>query len=94
MLLALGCTLWLAGTLAFLYSERVLLSGTYVSYPIDLLFFIHIVPFMAALAVMPHARKMQETLRFGLLDFLLFSILWDLRIHFSRQCLGKLFRRT
>ena len=31
---------------------------------------------MAALAVAPHARKMRETLRYALLDFLLLTLLW------------------
>ena len=76
MLLALGCTLWLAGILALTYTELELKYITDVPFPVDLLFFLHTVPFMAALALMPHARKMRETLRFGLLDLLLLSILW------------------
>ena len=31
---------------------------------------------MASLALMPHARKMRETLRFGLIDLLLLAVLW------------------
>ncbi len=31
---------------------------------------------MAAIALMPHARKMRETLRFGLIDLLLLGIVW------------------
>jgi len=76
MLLALGCTLWLAGILALTYTELELKYVTDVPFPVDLLFFLHTVPFMAALALMPHARKMRETLRFGLVDLLLLSILW------------------
>jgi signal transduction histidine kinase len=76
MLLALGCTLWLAGILALTYTELELKYITEVPFPVDLLFFLHTVPFMAALALMPHARKMRETLRFGLVDLLLLSILW------------------
>jgi signal transduction histidine kinase len=55
-----------------------LVAAQYGSIPfyVDLLFFLHTVPFMAALALAPHARKMRETLRFGLLDLLLLSILW------------------
>jgi signal transduction histidine kinase len=76
MLLALGCTLWLAGILVLSYSQLVVGRVGYVPFYIDLLFFLHTVPFMAALALAPHARKMRETLRFGLLDLLLLSILW------------------
>lgn len=76
MLLALGCTLWLAGQLVWTYLE--LQTGhAYVSpFAGDLLFFLHTVPFMAALALMPHARKMGEVLRYGFLDLLLLGILW------------------
>ena len=76
MLLALGCTLWLAGILVRTYAQLVVHQDEYVPFYLDLLFFLHTVPFMAALALAPHARKMRETLRFGLLDLLLLSILW------------------
>ena len=76
MLLALGCTLWLAGILVRTYGQLVVHQDEYVPFYLDLLFFLHTVPFMAALALAPHARKMRETLRFGLLDLLLLSILW------------------
>ncbi|MGA2845390.1 MAG: HAMP domain-containing sensor histidine kinase [Candidatus Acidiferrales bacterium] len=76
MLLALGCTLWLAGILVRTYAQLVVHQDENVPFYLDLLFFLHTVPFMAALALAPHARKMRETLRFGLLDLLLLSILW------------------
>ena len=76
MLLALGCTLWLAGILVLSYAQLVAGQTGSIPFYIDLLFFLHTVPFMAALALAPHARKMRETLRFGLLDLLLLSILW------------------
>src|ERR1700685_1859266 len=76
MLLALGCTLWLAGMLVITYERLVIQQASRSPFYVDLLFFLHTVPFMAALALAPHARKMRETLRFGLLDLLLLSILW------------------
>jgi signal transduction histidine kinase len=76
MLLAFGCTLWLAGQLFWTYQELVLHRSVHSPFPGDLLFFVHTVPFMAALALMPHARKMRETLRFGFLDLLLLGIVW------------------
>jgi signal transduction histidine kinase len=76
MLLALGCTLWLAGILVLVYTEFSLHQESDVPFIADLLFFLHTVPFMASLALMPHARKMRETLRYGLIDFLLLSFLW------------------
>ncbi len=76
MLLALGCTFWLAGILVLVYTQFSLHQQTQVPFVADLLFFLHTVPFMASLALMPHARKMRETLRYGLIDFLLLALLW------------------
>ncbi len=76
MLLALGCTLWLAGVLIWTYEELGLHRNVHSPFPGDLLFFLHTVPLMAALALVPHARKMREILRFGFLDFLLLAIVW------------------
>jgi signal transduction histidine kinase len=76
MLLALGCTFWLAGILVLVYTQFSLHQQTQVPFIADLLFFLHTVPFMASLALMPHARKMRETLRYGLIDFLLLALLW------------------
>lgn len=76
MLLALGCTFWLTGMLILVYSEFARQNQTEPPYIADLLFFLHTVPFMAAIALMPHVRKMRETLRFGLIDLLLLGIVW------------------
>jgi len=76
MLLALGCTFWLTGMLVLIYAEFVLHNQSEPPYIADLFFFLHTVPFMAAIALMPHARKMRETLRFGLIDLLLLGIVW------------------
>ncbi|MGC1629583.1 MAG: HAMP domain-containing sensor histidine kinase [Candidatus Acidiferrales bacterium] len=76
MLLALGSTLWLAGILVLVYNEFEVGNATQSTFAADLLFFLHTVPFMASLALMPHARKMRETLRFGLIDLLLLAVLW------------------
>src|SRR5215470_7102405 len=57
MLLAFGCTLWLAGQLLWTYNELGLHRVAHSPFPGDLLFFLHTVPFMAALALLPHARK-------------------------------------
>ena len=76
MLLALGCTLWLAGQLVWTYQQLVADHAVYSPFAGDILFFLHTVPFMAALALVPHARKMRDTLRYGLIDLLLLAILW------------------
>ncbi|MGA6961755.1 MAG: HAMP domain-containing sensor histidine kinase [Candidatus Acidiferrales bacterium] len=76
MLLALGCAFWLAGILVMVYNEFEIGNQSQPTFTADLLFFLHTVPFMASLALMPHARKMRETLRFGLIDLLLLAVLW------------------
>jgi len=76
MLMAFGCTLWLAGQLVFVYEDLQAHSNFDGPFPGDILFFLHTVPFMAALALLPHARKMAETLRYGFLDLLLLSVIW------------------
>ena len=76
MLLALGCALWLAGELVVTYEELQLHRQVQSPFPGDILFFLHVVPWMAAVALVPHARKMRETLRYGVLDLLLLATLW------------------
>lgn len=76
MLLALGCTLWLSGDLIWTYEELGLQRAVHSPFPVDLLFFLHTVPFIGALTLAPHARKMREFLRYGFLDLLLLAILW------------------
>src|SRR5215469_15702502 len=76
MLLAFGCTLWLAGQLMWTYKLLVLHSVSHSITAVDVIFFLHAVPLMAALAMMPHARKMREALRYGHLDMLLLAVWW------------------
>ena len=76
MLLALGCTLWLAGYLTWTYNALVLNHASYAPSFLDIIFFLHTVPLMAALAMVPHARKMKEVLRYGHMDMLLLAAWW------------------
>ncbi len=76
ILLAAGCGLWLVGSLSWTYRELVLHAPTRFSYLGSIAFFLHPVPFMAAIAIQPHTRGMRETLRYGLLDFLLLAATW------------------
>lgn len=76
MLLAFGCTLWLAGQLMWTYKILVLHEVNHSITIVDVIFFLHVVPFIAALAMMPHARKMREVLRYGHLDMLLLAVWW------------------
>jgi signal transduction histidine kinase len=75
-LLALGCTLFLAGMLVLMSHELGQHPAGDAPLLAGILFFLHTVPLMAALALMPHLRKMGETLRYGLVDLTLLSILW------------------
>ncbi len=76
MLLAFGCTLWLAGQLIWTYDALVLHRVSYSPAFLDVIFFLHAVPLMAALAMAPHVRKMREALRYGHLDMLLLAVWW------------------
>jgi signal transduction histidine kinase len=76
MLLGLGCTLWLGGQLVWTYDELVRHEQVHSPFPGDILYFLHTVPFIAALALMPHRRKMRETLRYGFLDLSLLAVFW------------------
>lgn len=76
MLLALGCTLWLAGQLLWTYKSLVLHRISYAPGYLDVVFFLHTVPLIAALAMVPHARKMREVLRYGHFDMLLLAAWW------------------
>jgi signal transduction histidine kinase len=76
MLLALGCAFWLGGQLIVTYEELGLRRVVQSPFPGDILFFLHTVPWMAAVALAPHTRKMRETLRYGFLDLLLLAIMW------------------
>ncbi|MGH9734202.1 MAG: sensor histidine kinase [Candidatus Acidiferrales bacterium] len=76
MLLGLGCTLWLGGQLIWIYEDLVRHRNVHSPFPGDLLFFLHTIPFMAALAILPHLRKMRESLRYGLVDLSLLAIFW------------------
>ena len=94
MLLALGCTFWLAGILVMVYNEFEIGNQSQPTFTADLLFFLHTVPFMASLALMPHARKMRETLRFGLIDLLLLGGPVAIRLHLCRDAMENRLARS
>ena len=77
-LMALGVGAWLMGQSAWVYYEN--LRG--VPMPdisdIDIAFFMHVVPFIAAAAVQPHAERTKENIRFhlGSFDFAMLILFW------------------
>jgi len=76
MLLALGCSLWMAGqaiwTSIEIYNRRDML------YPFiaDVVFFIHAVPMIAALTMQPHKRPDDRKMLYGYVDFGLMLCWW------------------
>lgn len=76
MLLALGCTMWLAGQLLWTYYEVHL--GQAVPNPFigDVVFFLHTVPLIGALALRPDVQHLEASFRVGYLDFLLLLLWW------------------
>ena len=76
MLLAMGCSLWMIGQLQWTYVEVYL--GKEVPNPFigDVIFFLHTVPMIAALALLPHSRQPDHNLRYGSVDFSLLLLWW------------------
>jgi signal transduction histidine kinase len=76
MLLALGCSLWLAGQFLWTYIE--LYQHRYVPDPFsgDVIFFLHTVPMIAALTMQPHKRKDNRVTLYGYVDFSIMLCWW------------------
>jgi len=76
LLIAAGCVLWLGGQLWWSYYEVVLRQEVPDQYLGDMVFFLHVVPMMAALGLQPHAPREYRSLRMGYLEFLLLMLWW------------------
>ncbi|HXT25442.1 MAG TPA: HAMP domain-containing sensor histidine kinase [Candidatus Eisenbacteria bacterium] len=76
MLAAMSCTLWMIGQFQWTYYEVYLHQPLPDLYPGDVIFFLHGVPLMAALALRPHLKRGEMQLRFGYLDFVLLLSWW------------------
>lgn len=76
LLMATGCCLWAASLGAWTFFEVV--RGREVPEPFfgDVILFIHIVPFMAAVALRPHRPQEEKQLYFSTLNFLMLLIWW------------------
>jgi signal transduction histidine kinase len=81
MLLALGSTLWLAGqttwTFVEIYQHRhspYLFNGKHFN--VDIIFYLHAIPMIAALALQPHQRSDERKLLYGYTDFGLLLCWW------------------
>lgn len=74
MLMGLGCGLWLVGQLLRTNFEVLHHQGIPAPFLGDVIFFLHTVPLLGALALRPHSHDADHSLRFGRVDFqLLFS---------------------
>lgn len=76
MLLALGCAMWMAGQCLWTYYEIGLEQTVPNPFVGDVIFFLHTVPMIGALALRPHERGHDRTLRFAYLDFLMLLCWW------------------
>jgi signal transduction histidine kinase len=76
LLMAAGCCLWTASLGAWTFFEVV--RGREVPEPFfgDVILFIHIVPFMTAVALRPHRPQEEKKLYFSTLNFLMLLIWW------------------
>lgn len=75
-LIIFGLSLWLSYQLAWTYYEVVLRKAVPFLFAGDIVLFLDIVPFMAALALRPHAPEDEYTARLGRLDFALLLVWW------------------
>jgi len=81
MLLALGSSLWLAGQTIWTYIEvyehrhtPYLFNGYHFN--VDIVFYLHTIPLIAALAVQPHKRPDDRKMVYGYVDFGLILCWW------------------
>jgi signal transduction histidine kinase len=76
MLLAFGCTLWLAGQTIWTYVEVYRHQRVSVLFNGDIWFFLHTVPMIAALTMQPHKRSENRNALYGYVDFGLLLCWW------------------
>ena len=75
-LMALGIAFWLSYQLLWTYYEVILRRDVPDLFDGDIVLFVHIVPFMAALALRPHIPRDEYAARLGRLDFGLLIVWW------------------
>lgn len=77
VLMALGSTTWMVSQLVWTYCQLGLEHPETHSTVRDMIFFLHPVPLLGALALQPHARKVGAAFRYGYLDMLLLGVWWS-----------------
>lgn len=75
-LMAAGCGLWATSLGAWTVFEVLLRREVPEPFFADVILFIHIVPFMAAVALRPHRPQEEKKLYFSTLNFLMLLIWW------------------
>jgi len=75
-LMGLGMGMWLTSQVMWTYVEVYLRHEAPNPFVGDVILFLHIVPMMAAVAVQPHVKHHNRTLRVGTLDFALLLTWW------------------
>jgi len=76
MLLALGCSLWLAGQTIWTYVEVYQHQNIPDLFHGDIVFFLHTIPMIAALTIQPHNRSDGRVMLYGYVDFGLLLCWW------------------
>jgi signal transduction histidine kinase len=76
MLLALGCSLWLTGQ--FIWTHDEIYQHGKIPYPYfaDVVFFLHTVPMIAALTMLPHKLPDERRVTYEYVDFALIACWW------------------
>lgn len=75
-LMGLGLAMWLFSQVLWTYIEVYLRHEAPNPFVGDVILFLHIVPMMAAVAVQPHVKQNDRTIRAGTLDFALLFTCW------------------
>jgi signal transduction histidine kinase len=76
MLIALSCSMWMVGQFQWTYYEAYLHKEVPGLNAGDIIFFLHGIPLIAALALRPHRRRGELQMSLGYLDFGLLLAWW------------------
>lgn len=76
LLLGFGCTLWTINTAVWTYYELILKQALPEPCAADVILFIHVVPFMAAVALRPHRTLQDRKAVLDAINFLMLLIWW------------------
>ncbi len=76
VLLSIGCALWASNAAMWFFYEVLRHHDIPEPFVGDVVLFIHVVPFMAAMALRPHLPVGQQKLYFSTLNFVLLLVWW------------------